>query len=232
MNHRSESALGSTDPGLGVIGGEMFADYLTPRQRQPALPRSIALAVVLVLSSTLHVVADDGPYLSKRRMVWGLGGAVGFVDGSRARHFESLSLVVSRVLTDPVGSGWLSGRIGMAIEMVPLFLLSADSTTYAAGFNLLGRYYFQHHGPVGPFLSLGAGMLGSAKEIPDHGANLNFTPQVGIGVLFADAAARTYALEFRVHHISNGGRVEPNPGLNSAVVLFAVSFPGRREVTP
>jgi hypothetical protein len=45
--------------------------------------------------------------------------------------------------------------------------------------------------------------------------------------MFFDKGRRVYSLEFRLHHISNGGRTEPNPGINSAVFQFAVVFDGR-----
>jgi hypothetical protein len=165
--------------------------------------------------------------LPRGRTVWGLSGAVGVADGDRAGQSGSFALDISRTLTDEVGPGWLRGRIGVIVELVPLFVLSQESATYAAGFNLLGRHYLNRGGNLRPFITLGAGMLVSAKEIPDRVANLNFTPQAGLGVMFFDKSRRVYALEFRLHHISNGGRTAPNPGINSAVFQFAVLFDGR-----
>jgi hypothetical protein len=166
-------------------------------------------------------------WLPRGRTVWGLSGAVGVADGDRAGQSGSFALDISRTLTDGVGPGWLRGRIGVIVELVPLFVLSQESATYAAGFNLLGRHYLDRGGNLRPFITLGAGMLVSAKEIPDRVANLNFTPQAGLGVMFFDKGRRVYSLEFRLHHISNGGRTEPNPGINSAVFQFAVVFDGR-----
>jgi hypothetical protein len=74
-------------------------------------------------------------------------------------------------------------------------------------------------------VTLGAGMLVSAEEIPDRVANVNFTPQAGFGVAFSDESRRVYTIEVRLHHISNGGRVEPNPGINSALFQFGILFP-------
>ncbi len=116
--------------------------------------------------------------------------------------------------------------MGVVVEIVPLFLLSQESTAYAAGFNLLGRHYLDRGGRLKPFITLGAGMLISAQEIPDRVANLNFTPQAGVGFLFSDASRRLYSLEIRLHHISNGGRVEPNPGINSVAFQFGILFAG------
>ena len=182
-------------------------------------------ALILCWSTSLAMAEDPNVRsLPRGRTVWGLAGAVGAADGDRAGHSGSFALDISRTLTDRVGPGWLRGRIGVIVELVPLFVLSQESTTYAAGFNLLGRHYLDRGGNLRPFISLGAGMLVSAKEIPDGVANLNFTPQAGLGVMFFDKGRRVYSLEFRLHHVSNGGRAELNPGINSAVIQFAVLF--------
>jgi hypothetical protein len=156
-----------------------------------------------------------------------MSGAVATADGSLAGPWGSIALDMSRTLTDAVGPGWMRGRMGVKVELVPLFLLSQESTAYAAGFNLLGRHYLDGGGKLRPFITLGAGMLVSAEEIPDGVANVNFTPQAGLGFLFFDQGPRIYSVELRFHHLSNGKKTEPNPGINSAVFQFAVLFAGR-----
>lgn len=183
------------------------------------------------ISPAMAEEAND-PWLPRDRTVWGLSGAVGVAAGDRAKELGSFAIDMSRTLTDPVGPGWLRGRMGVVVEIVPLFLLSEHSTAYGAGFNLLGRHYLDRGGSLRPFITLGAGMLVSAEEIPDHVANLNFTPQAGMGFLFFDKGGRLYSVECRFQHVSNGGRVQPNPGINSAVFQFAVLFPGRHNETP
>jgi hypothetical protein len=194
--------------------------------------RAAALIVALGLilcGSTSSAAAEEATRrsLPKGETFWGMSGAVGTADGSLAGPWGSIALDISRTLTDTVGPGWMRGRMGVKIELVPLFLLSQESTAYAAGFNLLGRHYLDGGGKLRPFITLGAGMLVSAEEIPDGVENVNFTPQAGLGLLFFDQGPRVYSIELRFHHLSNGKTTEPNPGLNSAVVQFAVLFAGR-----
>jgi hypothetical protein len=44
--------------------------------------------------------------------------------------------------------------------------------------------------------------------------------------MVSDESRRLYTLEIRLHHISNGGRVEPNPGINSVAFQFGILFAG------
>jgi hypothetical protein len=101
-----------------------------------------ALGVVLLTwfslsSAASTAVAEDlgAPWLPKGRTAWGVSGALGFADGSRAGRMGALSLVMNRTLTDPVGPGWLRGRMRVVVEIVPLFLLPEESTAYGAGSN-------------------------------------------------------------------------------------------------
>jgi hypothetical protein len=206
-----------------------------PKERpSPHAFGPILLAAVFLSSSTSTALADDtaDPWLPKGRTVWGWSGAFGLADGNRAGQSGSFSIVMNRNVTNAVGPGWLRGRMGVVVEIVPLFLLSQESTAHASGFNLLGRHYLDRGGSLRPFITLGAGMLVSAQEIPDRVANLNFTPQAGIGFMFSDESRRLYTLEIRLHHLSNGGRVEPNPGINSVAFQFGILFNGRRDTTP
>ncbi|HXV63614.1 MAG TPA: hypothetical protein VEK15_23135, partial [Vicinamibacteria bacterium] len=62
----------------------------------------------------------------------------------------------------------------MVFELLPLSAFSQDFTTYAVGLNLLGRHYLEAGGRTRPFITLGAGVLASARENPEGAANLNF----------------------------------------------------------
>jgi hypothetical protein len=138
---------------------------------------------------------------------------------------DFVSIGFDRVLTEAVGPGWFRGQLGIAVEIVPLLFVSQESATYAAGFNVLGRHYLTRRRALRPFINLGAGMLFSEEAIPENSASLNFTPQVGIGFALEDAGNRMYSFELRYHHLSNGDRVHPNPGINFGVIQFGILFP-------
>lgn len=190
-----------------------------------------AIASVLsgLLASTVvaYEEGDAAPApLPRGRMIWGVGGTAGFTTGDRASGFGAAMVRMDRVVSGPRGPGWLRGQLGYALEIVPVLVLSQGEATYAAGFNLVGRHYLGS-GARRPFVTLGAGLLVSANEIPEAVTHLNFTPQAGFGFLFTSESGPSYSVELRIHHLSNGGRAESNPGLNSAVVQFGVSFPNR-----
>jgi Lipid A 3-O-deacylase (PagL) len=185
---------------------------------------------VLILFASPAVAEDEGwPWLARGRSVWGAGTTLGAADGDRAGQSGSFGVDVGRILTNAVGPGKLRGRSAVVVELLPVFVLSQDSTTYAVGLNLLGRHYLEAGGRMKPFITLGAGVLASAREIPEEAANLNFTPQIGAGILFPGHGPRTYSVELRLHHLSNGARADFNPGINSIVVRFAVLFGGRQD---
>lgn len=156
-------------------------------------------------------------------MIWGVAGSAGVTTGDRASGFGAAMVRMDRVVSGPRGPGWLRGQLGYALEIVPVLVLSQGEATYAAGFNLVGRHYLGS-GAHRPFVTLGAGLLVSGNEIPSDVTHLNFTPQAGFGFLFTPESGPSYSIELRLHHLSNGGRAESNPGLNSAVVQFGVSF--------
>ena len=172
-----------------------------------------------------EVVAPD-VWMPQGQVDWGLSASFGVSHGSSAprRTLGSMAVTVNRVLTDPVGPGFLRGRMAVSVELIPLFLLSETSTTYGAGFNLLGRHYLDTRGSVRPFITIGAGMILSRDEIPEGSAKVNFTPQAGIGLRWKMSSGRIFSVEYRFQHISNGGRVKPNPGINSSVVHLGFSF--------
>lgn len=182
------------------------------------------LTLLAASSSAKDDPQTSGLQLPKGLTMWGLSGNVGFPTGDRVQTFGSVLVGFERVATDPGGPGWLRGRLGFSVELVPMFLLSEGTTTYGAGFNLLGRHYLSAGRAIHPFITLGAGLILSNDEIPQGVAKLNFTPQLGFGFLFSDKRAHAYSVELRFHHLSNGGRVSPNPGINSVLVQFGIRF--------
>jgi len=165
-------------------------------------------------------------WMPKRQVDWGLAASFGRSHGGNTpeRNLGEVAVTVNRVLTNAVGPGFLRGRMAVTVELIPLFLTSESSTTYGAGFNLLGRHYLDTRGAVRPFITMGAGMIVSEDEIPTGSAKLNFTPQIGLGLRWRTSAGRILTFEYRFHHLSNAGRVKPNPGINSSVVQFGFSF--------
>ncbi|MBN2643869.1 MAG: acyloxyacyl hydrolase [Desulfuromonadaceae bacterium] len=73
-----------------------------------------------------------------------------------------------------------------------------------------------------PYVALGGGPLYTAADIPGLGAELNGSWQIVLGVQLPGTQA--LAIEYRYHHISNGGRKDPNHAINSSKLLLGMHF--------
>jgi hypothetical protein len=172
--------------------------------------------------------ADVLPGIQKGATVWGLGAGFGVVHqiwGGRGEgQFLTLGARIGRVLTGPTGPGALRGNLDLSAEILPVVIAFQKPTAYGLSFTLLFRHYLAPASKVRPFISLGAGALYSTADIPADTTQFNFTPQGGVGVIFFPSRRVGYTFEYRIVHISNGGRVLPNPGVNSSSLQFGVSL--------
>lgn len=152
------------------------------------------------------------------------GGIAHAIWGGRGdRQFVTLGGRLGRVLTGPVGPGLLKGNFEVSVELLPVFVMLQEETTYALSVTLLFRHYLAPGSRMKPFVSFGAGSLFSGKEIPPGTTSLNFTPQAGLGIAVFVKERLSYQLEYRIHHISNASLATPNPGVNSSYFQFGVS---------
>jgi hypothetical protein len=106
--------------------------------------------------------------------------------------------------------------------------MAQSETVFAAGFNpLMLQYNFGGDRPerrLFPFLQFGGGMLFSTDDIPAGTSQFNFTPQGGVGVYWAGSDRPSVVVGLRYHHISNAGRVRPNPGHNALYFYGGLSW--------
>ena len=61
-------------------------------------------------------------------------------------------------------------------------------------------------------------------DIQGVGTELNGNYQFGIGLRLPYTDENDFVAEYRFHHISNGGREDPNDPLNSSKLLFGITF--------
>ena len=107
-------------------------------------------------------------------------------------------------------------------EIYPVFLMFQDPTTYGFTFTLLFRHYMAPASKVKPFLSFALGTLVSVDPIPAESSHLNFTTQLGLGVMWFHKPRLAYSLEYRVQHLSNNSLSTVNPGINSSYIQFGI----------
>ncbi|MFQ5744080.1 MAG: acyloxyacyl hydrolase [Acidobacteriota bacterium] len=123
----------------------------------------------------------------------------------------------------PIGSGKRRGNFSFVVEGVPVFTIDQDPRATGSGVNLLVRYTWAAR-RFRPMLIAGAGLVVTGNRVPPGETRLNFTPQAGLGFQYMLQPRFAIDIEYRFHHLSNAGRTEGNPGINSHLVLFGVSW--------
>ena len=107
-----------------------------------------------------------------------------------------------------------------------------EDRPWGANFNLLIRWHFYVEETWSLFIDGGAGMLYTTDDVPFDGSSFNFTPQAGFGVTF-DACSclggwaqdARMMLGVRWHHISNASTYDENPGRDSVLLHFGLTWP-------
>lgn len=130
-----------------------------------------------------------------------------------------------RVLTGPQGSGLLRGRFEWALEVVPLLGQRAPDRNYGIGVTPLSwRWNFLPRGKLLPYVELAAGLLWTRDPLPAGTTTANFTAHAGYGLRYFFRPRTALVAGYRLHHISNGNRLDTNPGVNAHVLQIGFSL--------
>jgi lipid A 3-O-deacylase len=129
-----------------------------------------------------------------------------------------------RVLTEAHGPGWLRGRFELAFEVVPIFAQYDPQGTYGFGLTpLVWRWNFEPRQKLASFVEVAGGGLWTGEDIPERTTTANFTAHGSYGIRYFISPSRTINVAYRFHHISNGNRLERNPGVNAHIVMVGMS---------
>ena len=199
----------------------------------------IALAACGVVQAT--ITSEDGytshaaqanPAAPPADTAWTLGTLeIGALSGwgkgivyDRARTPTSIAQVLGRVALHlgPTGRGWLRGNVSFAAEGVGAWI-DQDPSASGAGLNLLVRYTWDADRWRPMFLA-GAGVFFTDEPVPLGETTRNFSPQVGVRLQYLVRERVAIGGEYRFHHLSNKGATETNPGINTHLILFGVSW--------
>ncbi len=145
-----------------------------------------------------------------------LGVAQGMVIFHSARGHRYLldTLSWGRVLSDPKFAGWLRGRFQWAFEVAPVYAQFRPDHAYGVGLSpLVWRWNFEPRRRYAPFTELSGGLLFTSRPVPPGTARANFTAHAGGGVRVLVFPDQALVIEYRLDHISNGNRLEKNPGV-------------------
>lgn len=145
---------------------------------------------------------------------------------SAAGHRYALqTLSWGRILTTPRGIGGLRGRFEWAFEATPVYGQYQPSRAYGFGFTpLVWRWNFEPHGRYAPYAELAGGALWTSNPVPDHTTAANFTAHLGGGLRVFLRPQQALVLGYRFQHISNGNRLDRNPGVNAHAVQVGWTY--------
>ncbi|MGQ0735227.1 MAG: acyloxyacyl hydrolase [Acidobacteriota bacterium] len=130
-----------------------------------------------------------------------------------------------RILSAPRLRGVLRGRFEWAVEAVPIFGQVSPSNTYGFGVSpLVWRWNFEPHGRLAPYAELAGGGLWTRDPVPERTTTSNFMAHLGYGVRYFFRPQQALVVGYRFHHISNGNRLDRNPGVNAHVVQIGLSL--------
>ena len=191
-----------------------------------------ALSVLLCLGVTASTEAQElapTPILDVGSTEWMVTGgpALGVVvfHSAEGHKYFLQSLSWGRILSGPRGPGVLRGRFEWSVEFIPVFGQYEPENTYGVGVTpLLWRWNFEPRGQVVQFAELAGGALWTRDPVPEETTTANFTAHVSYGVRYFFGPHTAAVAAYRFHHISNGNRLERNPGVNAHVLLVGVSL--------
>jgi hypothetical protein len=195
------------------------------------MQRALTLTLVLVLTpiATHAQQRSPVPVLDVGTTEWmvtaGPALSVTMFHSEAGYRYFLQSLSWGRVLTRSRGPGFLRGQFEWSVELVPLFGQYQPETTYGVGVSpVLWRWNFEPHGNIVPFTELAAGALWTRDPVPARTSTANFTGHVSFGIRYFFRPRASVVAGYRFHHISNGNRIEHNPGINAHMLQFGVSL--------
>ncbi|MEA1889203.1 MAG: acyloxyacyl hydrolase [Pseudomonadota bacterium] len=121
------------------------------------------------------------------------------------------------------GESWYLNRKSVLVE-IPLTLLREPDEPAMIGFTMNVNWTFIANQQLQPFILIGGGPVYTKAEIPGTSSRLKGSYQLGAGLDFKLGEVGM-SLEWRYHHLSNGGFKEPNDPLNSSKFLLGFKLP-------
>lgn len=145
--------------------------------------------------------------------------------GATQEKIETTDIIIrqKRPQSKTRGESWYLNRKSVLVE-VPLTLLRQPDEPAMIGFTMNVNWTFIANRRIQPFIFIGGGPVFTKAEIPGTSSQLKGSYQAGVGVDYALGGVGV-SLEYRYHHLSNGGLKEPNDPLNSDKLLLGIKLP-------
>ena len=143
---------------------------------------------------------------------------------SNADHQLAMaSFVIGRVMAGSRGKGSLE----LLIDVTPFFQVRQPELVRgvsAAPLFIRWNFPAMANGGVRVFGEVSGSVLFTTAPVPVRTTTFNFMDQAGFGIRFEESRRRAWLVGYRFQHISNAGRVKPNPGANFNFLYLGLSF--------
>jgi hypothetical protein len=155
-----------------------------------------------------------------------IGGVSLPISTFRAKRDHQLamaSLAIGRVMAGAPGKGSLE----LLVDVTPFFQVrQPDLVRGWSVAPLFVRWNFPAigGGAARVFGEVSGSLLFTTAPVPVRTTTFNFMDQAGFGIRFEESHGRAWLVGYRFQHISNAGRVKPNPGANFNFVYLGLSF--------
>jgi hypothetical protein len=132
------------------------------------------------------------------------------------------SLAIGRVMAGGPGRGSLE----LLVDVTPFFQVRQPDLV--RGWSVAPLFVRWNFPAIGDgarlFGEVSGSLLFTTAPVPVRTTTFNFMDQAGFGVRFEESRGRAWLVGYRFQHISNAGRVKPNPGANFNLVYLGLSF--------
>jgi hypothetical protein len=174
-------------------------------------------------------VAEASPPETPRGSEWQVGAgyawSIDLLQGTSGRHYVPITVSWGRDVTADGGRGLLRGRLMWGVEVMPIYLQTAPTSTTGAGVApLVWRWRFVPRRRAAAFAELAFGGLFTADPVPEGTESANFLAHGGFGVRWRPGRRLGVVTAYRFQHISNGNQLATNPGVNAHVAWVGVSI--------
>lgn len=131
------------------------------------------------------------------------------------------SFAVGRVMAGRAGRG----NLELLVDVTPFVQVrQPDRVRGWSVAPLFIRWNFPPAGRVRIFGEVSGSLLWTEAPVPVRTTTFNFMDQAGFGLRIEENQRRAWLIGYRFQHISNAGRVRPNPGANFNFVYLGLSF--------
>ena len=132
------------------------------------------------------------------------------------------SLAIGRVMAGGPGKGSLE----LLVDVTPFFQVRQPDLV--RGWSVAPLFVRWNFPAIGDgarlFGEVSGSLLFTTAPVPVRTTTFNFMDQAGFGVRVEESRGRAWLMGYRFQHISNAGRVKPNPGSNFNLVYLGLSF--------